>query len=374
MIITNKIEIKVSYNNIKRLNDLNYNCKIGDSININVNDLSYGSGIKIKVKCDICGNEKEISYHKYNKNISKYNIYSCSSKCARFKNIQTNLEKYGVKNPLQNKEILDKVKKTVNEKYGVDNVFQDENIKKQIVKSNLERHGVEYPQQNKEILEKSNKTNIEKYGVDRPSKNIDIYNKTVKTNMERYGVENPLQNKDILEKVKKTLNKIYGVDNISQLQNTKNKIRDNSIKKQMEKLESINIISIDDKNENYTFKCDNGKEHNYEISKSLFYNRININTILCTICNSVQSVYRSGKEIELYEFIKKNYKSEILLNNRSILKSNELDIYLPELKLAFEFNGLYWHSEINKPNDYHLKKTELCELNNIQLIHVFEDD
>ena len=44
------------------------------------------------------------------------------------------------------------------------------------------------------------------------------------------------------------------------------------------------------------------------------------------------------------------------------------------MKLAFEFNGLFWHSEINKNKDYHLNKTELCEDIGITLIHIWEDD
>ena len=42
--------------------------------------------------------------------------------------------------------------------------------------------------------------------------------------------------------------------------------------------------------------------------------------------------------------------------------------------MAFEYNGLYWHSEKHKETNYHLNKTEKCEKNNIQLIHIWEDD
>jgi hypothetical protein len=52
----------------------------------------------------------------------------------------------------------------------------------------------------------------------------------------------------------------------------------------------------------------------------------------------------------------------------------ELDIYIPEKKLAIEFDGLYWHNDnIVKPN-YHLNKTELCEKQGIKLIHIFENE
>jgi hypothetical protein len=61
------------------------------------------------------------------------------------------------------------------------------------------------------------------------------------------------------------------------------------------------------------------------------------------------------------------------MSERKII-NGELDIYIPDLKLAFEFNGLYWHNELYKDKNYHLNKTELCEKNGIQLIHIYEDD
>jgi hypothetical protein len=44
------------------------------------------------------------------------------------------------------------------------------------------------------------------------------------------------------------------------------------------------------------------------------------------------------------------------------------------LNLAFEFNGLYWHSEIHKDNNYHNKKTTDCLNEGIKLLHIWEDD
>jgi len=71
------------------------------------------------------------------------------------------------------------------------------------------------------------------------------------------------------------------------------------------------------------------------------------------------------------------YNKKILTNTKSIIPPKELDIYLPDAKLAIEFDGLYWHSEgghhtVDK--NYHLHKTELCEKQNIHLIHIFENE
>lgn len=80
----------------------------------------------------------------------------------------------------------------------------------------------------------------------------------------------------------------------------------------------------------------------------------------------------SGKEKELVDYIKSLYSGQIIENSRSVISPLELDIYLPELKLAFEFNGIYWHNEQNVKSTYHINKTNMCNFRGIQLIHIFE--
>jgi N-acetylglutamate synthase-like GNAT family acetyltransferase len=76
---------------------------------------------------------------------------------------------------------------------------------------------------------------------------------------------------------------------------------------------------------------------------------------------------------ELYSFIKDFYPDAIN-NDRSLIKPLELDIYVPSLKLAIEYCGLYWHSEEYKANDDHYNKMRLCNEKGIRLITVFEDE
>lgn len=57
------------------------------------------------------------------------------------------------------------------------------------------------------------------------------------------------------------------------------------------------------------------------------------------------------------------------------LLKKEIDIYLPDLKIGIEFNGVYWHSEsAGKDRKYHFNKSKLCAENGVRLIHIFEDD
>lgn len=82
----------------------------------------------------------------------------------------------------------------------------------------------------------------------------------------------------------------------------------------------------------------------------------------------------SNGESEVYEFIRKNYEGTIIKRDRTILKGKEIDIYLPELSLGFEYDGLLWHSEKFTEGYTIQEKTNLCEKNGIHLIHIFEDE
>lgn len=92
----------------------------------------------------------------------------------------------------------------------------------------------------------------------------------------------------------------------------------------------------------------------------------------CPKCSSTISKL----EVELHNFINSIYKEEIIKNNRNILPDNkEIDVYIPNLKIGFEFNGLYWHNETNKPDrNYHLNKTKSAEDIGVRLIHIWEDE
>jgi len=110
-----------------------------------------------------------------------------------------------------------------------------------------------------------------------------------------------------------------------------------------------------------------------------YFTKSKINTDICPHCHP-RKYHRSEGEIQLYVFIK-SIKNDALHNYRQKYSNMifEMDIYVPSLNLAFEYNGLYWHSEIvleynnkSKWNDY--KKYIELSKNNIKLITVFEDE
>ena len=69
----------------------------------------------------------------------------------------------------------------------------------------------------------------------------------------------------------------------------------------------------------------------------------------CPVCSAGQTSSKGEKEI--YEYVKSIYGGRVLENDRKTIQNPltgrflELDIYLPELNFAIEFNGSYWHSK-----------------------------
>jgi len=258
-----------------------------------------------------------------------------------------------------------KLKKTNLIKYGVDHPKQSSIVKEKYENTCLEKYGVEHASKSLDFKEKYKNTCLEKYGVENFFKSDSFKEKSKTTFLEKYGVEHALQHNEFKTKQQKTSFIKYG-GNYNNSEEFKNKHKLLFINKFKN---IINIISINDNNE-CECNCDCGGEHTFVVPKYVIYNRILSGLKICNICNP--TYYVSGGQIEIKEFIE-NYISNVLLSYRKIIKG-ELDIYLPDLKLAFEFNGLWWHSELYKDKNYHLNKTEDCEANGIQLIHIWEDE
>lgn len=81
----------------------------------------------------------------------------------------------------------------------------------------------------------------------------------------------------------------------------------------------------------------------------------------------------SAFETEVADFIE-GAGVKVQRTVRNVSGIRELDILLPELGIAVECNGIYWHSEKFKDKNYHAQKRAACEAVGIRLIQVWEDD
>ena len=61
-------------------------------------------------------------------------------------------------------------------------------------------------------------------------------------------------------------------------------------------------------------------------------------------------------------------------SNRTILTGQEINLWLPEKKIGIEFNGIYWHSERYRKQNFHRDKWLASKVAGIQLVQIWEDD
>lgn len=89
----------------------------------------------------------------------------------------------------------------------------------------------------------------------------------------------------------------------------------------------------------------------------------------------MKPTWSSKGELEVFDYIQSLGFEVEKHRNRSLLDGKEIDLVLPELSLAIEYNGLYYHTEkMGKGFNYHLDKTKACNSIGYRLIHIFEDE
>jgi hypothetical protein len=97
----------------------------------------------------------------------------------------------------------------------------------------------------------------------------------------------------------------------------------------------------------------------------------------CPKCSFIDGSSKPEKEIG--EFIKNIYKGKIIFNDRTLIENSktnkflELDIWLPEINKAIEYNGEYYHN--NKYSMWKDRyKQEWCNENKIELLVINHSD
>lgn len=240
---------------------------------------------------------------------------------------------------------------------------------------------------------KAKATNLKRFGSYTNFGTKEFKEQVIKTNLKKYGVDNCMKSNIVKDNYKKAIFKKYGVTSIMQLQSSLDKI-------QMHRKLKIKNAILTSTNVEPIFNV-NAKINELSFKKTTFwwqcmkcqhvfnahitsYKHIAI-CPFCKIEHKHAQSNHSQYEIEITQFIKTAFPNlEVIYHrneiNRHIIYPSELDIWIPEKRIAIEFNGTFWHStqfddrhHLNKK--FHLfKKTTLCEQKNIHLIHIYEDD
>ncbi len=341
--------------NIDKLGCLLVFCK--ENINkLNVQEY-YNKYITPNPGCKVCG--KKCKFVSVKTGWSTYCGTTCANKDPyRIQKIKkTNLEKYGSTAPLGNSEILEKLKATNRERFGSDFVLSNEIVKSKISKTINDKYGVDNVSQCQMIKDKKTESSLKKYGTEHVFQSETVKAKIRETNQERFGSDNCMQNSGVRMKALNTVN----VTMYQTLFDTR--LKDSCIPL----FELSDFYGCKNHETKYPFKC---LKCDHEWDDHLSCGRVP----LCPICYPIN--HTSLQEIELLNFIKELIPGlNIVERSKHIIPPKEIDIYLPELKLAIEYNGLYWHSHSRlQDKNYHLNKTKSCKEQDIQLIHIFEDE
>jgi len=240
----------------------------------------------------------------------------------------------------------------------------------------MKRYSIENPRQSEYIKNKIKETNMKRYGVEHVFQSEIVKDKIKQTFLERYGVEHNMQLNETKEKIYKTNKDRYGNKIASKTDIVKNKIRNSHLNKSwkniLEYKEVIPLFSEDEFNgvgkyEEYKWKCIK--------CGNIFKDHTHSSLPRCLKCYpKMQGT--SKKEQELQEFISNYINIE---NNKRFYYDKrrfyELDIFIPELNIGIEFNGLYWHSELEGSNkNYHIDKHNYFLSIGIKMFTVLENE
>lgn len=303
--------------------------------------------------------------------------------CAKAAVSQAVKEKKAQDTPEQKAAIQIKRQTTTMERYGVDNVFQrkdviEDNKKNAYAQQNdvrekrqrtiVERYGVDNLARNQEVKAKMRQTSLDRYGVPNPLSNEVIFAKAKETLHERYGVDNPMHSSEIKAKALETNTSRYGADNPSKAESVKSKIAKNL----SSKYQSGVLARIEGRFEIVGDYASAKSRHDFRCVKcDHIFNDTMINggDPRCPKCEP----FGSGLEREIADYVE-SLGFEVRRNSRQIIKPFELDIVVEDRNVAIEFCGLNWHAEDQLGKMYHLQKLELCESIGYRLITIFEDE
>ena len=343
-------------------------------------------------KCEVCGNP--VIGTNVKSCFAGYKHLFCSKKCryivAHKNAAETNIKRYGFASPAQNKAVGLKISK-------IQLAFSDEKKRAILAKREatcMTKYGTTNGGWTEEAQKKIKQHFKEKIGSESWAGSKEFKTKVRETCRGRYGSDSWFGSAEFREKIPSILMKKYGVTNTFKLPEARVRRAIAALKRLYVSLSegSSNVIPLFSESElldlaikdgksvsssvEFPWKCPKcGVEFTSKIDWNGFHRRKF--AAWCPTCFPPLAG-RSKVETEFAMFIGSiDPTMEVRVNVRDVITPLELDVYVPSKKIAFEFDGLFYHSESASRHvecDYHLRKTEMCEKIGIHLIHVFENE
>lgn len=118
------------------------------------------------------------------------------------------------------------------------------------------------------------------------------------------------------------------------------------------------------------FICEKGHNWHAAVKSATSSNSV------CQDCKPTNEHFRSKGEGEVLAFLEESFPDLVFESNVRRFRKNdlyELDIFQKDLKIAVDFNGVYYHQEKFKGADYHANKQFAAAVLGLVLLEVWED-
>lgn len=289
-------------------------------------------------------------------NLSKFGcVFPMHNPMLKAKQQAAIMEEYGTISPLGSKKVQDKIRNTMIDRYGVEHVSQSDAIQERAKQTNITRYGARKPFQSTQVQKQARHSTLTTYGVQSTALVPEIAQQQQATNLVRYGVKKPFQSKDVQSKI-----------NLAHLE----KFNASRYSKGMLGDETNQLLNRDWLNLQHSTH----KRPISEISLELGISPSTVYAYLKKFDIPLLKLFTSTGQRQIEDFVRLVDPS-IDTDTRKIIYPYELDVYSPKHKLAIEYCGLYWHSELNQRKaDYHANKTKMCNALGIRLLTIFEDE
>lgn len=229
--------------------------------------------------------------------------------------------------------------------------------KQKLEETSIERYGVKDPSQSTTVKNKRKATNLKKYGhecnLHAPalsaqirkkisSKHIETFEKVKQTNLERYGVQWQTQRESLIDAARLASRTAAAARDRELLQTPPDGF----------------CLLEEDAGLNHLWRHDCGHEF-----------RSPAKNIKCVNCRQ----HSSQVELNFFDFLQTLVDRSKIIRHAKLIDGStcQVDFYLPELQLAIEINGAYWH-QYEKDNGRMLWKTNELGARGIQLVHIWD--
>lgn len=171
-----------------------------------------------------------------------------------------------------------------------------------------------------------------------------------------------------------TKNNFWNNADLDSIKQRNNKILNQKIKHKNYIINNLNGILVQDLIKEFGQLWYKHNIVNINIYKSIAYIDSNDKQLIIDYYNNLKA-FKSSYEYDIVKYLQSFYDNQIMHNIK--INKREVDIYIPDLKLIIEYNGLYWHNmrkdESEKYNMWRENGYDVYIINDITKIDKLKD-